>query len=629
MHFHGFHVSPISLDQNGNPVCGTDDTKAVLSSDDMLFELKPGGKHQYCVQLPTFHAPGTHWFHAHTHGSTALHIVDGMAGALIVEEEGEAKIHVDQDLVWLIQELLGSALESVTVPDPAYPPGQTTVQKNSPKDQSIYTCGFAGGRGGTVQFTVNGAYQPTLKMKVGELHRWRFVNGTATPSGFIRVKLLQVIDPSQPIDLAQGTNVRIPESKADWLHLMAIDGISFFGDAPEPWAQWDMSAANRADFLIQLGTAATYVIAKEQLPSRGNIRGRGGPAGSQPAPQVLAWIQVEGQISQPKLMPTTIKGEFPNYIKPITEEQLLKNPDGTKYCRPVVFNITTVAGKGPGGCGSIFGGGGNGAYPVPREFRINDTGYVGMDGLETIYTEPTNLLVQPTVGEYDPAHPDQYTYTKHVPSEETVQVVKLYTCEEWIIFNYSNLIHPFHIHVNPFLLLERYDPNFDTKVNPNPSKSPSKPSDMGDDGFNKAGVGRWWDTIGLPPAYKDKKSGKVTPGYVKIQNRFWDYWGEYVFHCHILIHEDLGMMQNVYVRKNLAPQYEGYNYNPCQTVTQSLSPDRATTTIAADETQYYPPSYPQAFDPLNSDGSLKVDGNNIPMYPPQSEIPPKSCETGT
>ena len=30
-------------------------------------------------------APGTHWYHAHKHGSTSLHILNGLAGAIVIE----------------------------------------------------------------------------------------------------------------------------------------------------------------------------------------------------------------------------------------------------------------------------------------------------------------------------------------------------------------------------------------------------------------------------------------------------------------------------------------------------------------------------------------------------------------
>ena len=30
-------------------------------------------------------APGTHWYHAHKHGSTAINVGNGMTGAFIIE----------------------------------------------------------------------------------------------------------------------------------------------------------------------------------------------------------------------------------------------------------------------------------------------------------------------------------------------------------------------------------------------------------------------------------------------------------------------------------------------------------------------------------------------------------------
>jgi FtsP/CotA-like multicopper oxidase with cupredoxin domain len=39
-------------------------------------------------------------------------------------------------------------------------------------------------------------------------------------------------------------------------------------------------------------------------------------------------------------------------------------------------------------------------------------------------------------------------------------------------------------------------------------------------------------------------------GYVKIRSRFVDFTGLFVLHCHILAHEDRGMMQLVQVVPN-------------------------------------------------------------------------------
>ena len=77
MHFHGLHVSPKSkITADGT----------VISSDDVLQNISLGQSHQYYVVLPEKHAPGTHWYHSHRHGATAVQVSTGMAGAIIIPE---------------------------------------------------------------------------------------------------------------------------------------------------------------------------------------------------------------------------------------------------------------------------------------------------------------------------------------------------------------------------------------------------------------------------------------------------------------------------------------------------------------------------------------------------------------
>lgn len=82
------------------------------------------------------------------------------------------------------------------------------------------------------------------------------------------------------------------------------------------------------------------------------------------------------------------------------------------------------------------------------------------------------------------------------------------TAEEWLLINEDIFHHPFHIHVNPFQVLE---------VN-------GQPAGYGED--------VWWDTFALP-----------SRSTVKIRQYFRpDITGKTVYHCHILPHEDNGMM---------------------------------------------------------------------------------------
>jgi plastocyanin len=89
------------------------------------------------------------------------------------------------------------------------------------------------------------------------------------------------------------------------------------------------------------------------------------------------------------------------------------------------------------------------------------------------------------------------------------QTVTLNTIEEWVIRNESPDWHPFHIHVNDFQVIS---------INGQPVTP------------------RYEDTIGIPPQ-----------GEVVVRIPFLDFTGKFVYHCHILVHEDFGMMAVVEV----------------------------------------------------------------------------------
>ncbi len=641
LHFHGLHVSPSSINSSGDIVCGLESRDAAKSSDDMLFFIPAGDEthHPYEIVLPTFHAPGTHWYHAHNDGSTALHVVDGTAGALLIEDEGDACIDVDHDLLWIVQELEGTDLVT-KVGTKAKFDKKTKKEvpkdkKDVPTDQLVFNCAPVPANLG---FTVNGVYQPSLTMKVNELHRWRFLAGTATPRGFMRIVLYKIPDtapsgctyknstggtsncfvPSAPLVPPSGSTSAEQTDYANNLaaflnslstpspnpyrinmNLIAIDGISFYRDPPQSVSWWDMSPANRADFLVQLSEKGTYWVVKQPVITRGNLFGPGTVTGGPQATQVLATITVEGEVSEKKTIPTIIPGKFPTYLQTITDDELLKNPDKSNYVRPVVFAIAKeVKGLGCKNYDKSI----KSAMPAPRSFVINDLPYSG-NSTEDGPRYTAQLLANVPKDEKDSKGKviEYQTGSFSAPEtkRETVQVVKLNTCEEWIIFNYSNLVHPFHIHVNPFLLIESYDPNGK---------------------LDQQGIGRWWDVIGIPAAKFKNKKTLIEPGYVRIRSRFWDYWGEYVFHCHILIHEDLGMMQNVYVANNPSSKYPGNG--PFEQVTTSPDPSISQNKVIGTPgfpASCYPTSYP-TFQPL-------VDGR--PKYPEQKDtscIGGKTCE---
>ncbi|MGQ0773762.1 MAG: multicopper oxidase family protein [Pseudonocardiales bacterium] len=95
--------------------------------------------------------------------------------------------------------------------------------------------------------------------------------------------------------------------------------------------------------------------------------------------------------------------------------------------------------------------------------------------------------------------------------ERDDQTVRLGTIEEWIVTNPSPLAHPFHLHVWPFTVLATSD------ATP-PTGTPQ-------------------DVVLIPAR-----------GWVRLRIPFTTYSGRSVYHCHILDHEDAGMMATVNVR---------------------------------------------------------------------------------
>ncbi len=115
--------------------------------------------------------------------------------------------------------------------------------------------------------------------------------------------------------------------------------------------------------------------------------------------------------------------------------------------------------------------------------------------------------------------------------------------DEWTMK--SNLAsHPYHIHVNPFQIVKIIAPdgkmdvsapgavdNFEKDKNGNPVIDPQYPGLKG----------IWKDTL-LVKNFALGPPGQYT---VVMRTRYERYIGDFVLHCHILDHEDQGMMQNI------------------------------------------------------------------------------------
>lgn len=110
--------------------------------------------------------------------------------------------------------------------------------------------------------------------------------------------------------------------------------------------------------------------------------------------------------------------------------------------------------------------------------------------------------------------------------DPVTETVKLGTTEKWRFINTSDDAHPMHLHLIQFQILHRQGFDLGTyqlngKIKPVGAPRPPRASETG-----------WKDTA------------TVNPGDIlTILARFEGYEGRYVFHCHMLEHEDNDMMR--------------------------------------------------------------------------------------
>lgn len=444
-----------------------------------IHALHAGGagsaEHDEMQSLPLVmgQAPGTHWYHAHKHGSTAIDVANGMTGAFIIEGKYDEELNA------------------------FYGSGWTRTQKVMVINQLGGTPNLERGGGGKANngqnlgpdkgpdFSVNGRFKPVVHMRPGEVQMWRIVN-TSGRAGAYFVG---------------------PPSGFQWRQL-AQDGVQF--------ADVNYQAALNKPFLLAAGNRADLLV---MAPAT--------------APSAPVTVQVQYEVDPQDLATAAVNPLLSVSVggEPATGNNAKFIPQAPSF-PPFLTDIT--------------------------DSEIKSTKTI------TFASQP------PTLGK-------QHTIDGKQFGGEVGAVVLLNQAEEWKIVNETYgppISHPFHIHVNPFQVTEIFDPNATV---PNPAggapvnkyilATDTKVSDQQcviDPADNKTwkpcnqkpGTNLiWWDVFPIPSG-RTINTVKI-PGYFKMRSRFVDFPGYYVLHCHILAHEDRGMMTIVEV----APLQSPYSHH--------------------------------------------------------------------
>ncbi len=624
LHTHGLHVRPgrnpdgtqsdnillrviprgdYSLrEASQDPLCWPLEFNEVVAEADFEYQMFALRRDDNGIERKVPHPPGTHWYHPHSHGSTYLQVSSGMAGLLIVEGDVDDVLETKyatnnyRERLIVFQRITPTAdladAESINIP-------QYTRQQSK-----------------NVAPVVNGQQNQPLQAVVqpGSMERWRILNGSVDGGGYIALAMFKGDVPLQNgrvsdenftpeiravltapylfgVDTPYTNYVNSeppPESDVEQfvqpLRQLAFDGVTLVspeGDytTRQPYSI-ALDPANRTDILFRapsLEENEDYRVFTLVALARDDKRDGGGREND----IVLARVIVRGEaLSEPDF--DINFPPVPDYLQPITLDDISIKEGDPDYNEALIEEY---------------------GQPVrTREVTYSGWGNKGFTP-ETSSLLPSGERVRPTIS--SPRWGDTMAIDgeKFAPYRRPHQMLQN-TAEEWTVNNCSitttdgnggivleAVDHPFHIHTNPFYLLR--------------VEVPDKNGNL----VNILPEPRWQDVMSLP-----RNGGRII-----YRQRYPDFEGMLVNHCHILQHEDRGMMQTIEIVRNAAVA----NYD---------------IQAARDANNYYEPkSFVECFSrcetveiPVDEDGQtfMVVNGRPIPADSTPTPVPATSTPSG-
>jgi FtsP/CotA-like multicopper oxidase with cupredoxin domain len=469
IHYHGMHVTPDStvLVVGGEAVVG----------DDVLMTIAPGDSIQYNFRIPQNQSPGTHWYHPHKHGSVAIQVVNGMAGAFIVEDPSHGLDSLTR--AYNLREHLIAFQQIDTVLGLIHGPSVTVADKLPP--------------------LVNGQNYPVVYMAPGEVQRWRIVNENITRN----TKTLEFRFEDRP-----------GEEPALWD--VARDGVQF---APGNYSQQSdsvllMGPGNRLDVFVQAPMApGTHLFRVRHLPGASQ-RTRGA---------VLPLRTIESPDSQQVNDSTAFL-----IFRVVVDPARANTSRGRPMSLPQLPRFL------------------QGKLPAARDTAV-------IVFTDTMAQQPTQFYLGSAAEPYQRFN-DTVVFVPTSAAGDSMKMV-LDSIQTWMIVNRSQqqINHPFHIHINPFQV--------DSVYAPTGAQDPFYELYQQLNTASRNGSPIWLDVLPLPVPTLDTVMVNDTahtyvrdPGHVFITQRYDAFvgctdgrcgppTGYFVMHCHILGHEERGMMQ--------------------------------------------------------------------------------------
>ncbi|WP_172806666.1 multicopper oxidase family protein [Endozoicomonas arenosclerae] len=263
-HTHGLHVS------------------SRAPADDVLsIQIKEGEQFHYQTRLPGYHAPGIFWYHPHQHGSTALQVGGGAAGAIVVEED--ASDQIPADIAALEKELVMFNewnLEKMKAISTASNDQIWKVESNGtclPQEEAWFASNSF--------ITANGQYQPYLAMEKGQWKRLQLINAA----------------------FMQWLSIPAPQNCE--FQLLAKDGI-FLKELPRQVDRLILPGGGRVDLAVRCSRAGERaLISKSEANDDTTFMGTG----------TLMYLDVKDSEKPPQPELKSFKYAMPCYLPDLTQ----------------------------------------------------------------------------------------------------------------------------------------------------------------------------------------------------------------------------------------------------------------------------------------------------------------------
>ena len=455
LHFHGGHVQPEYATEDAADPCTGDGCSedGRYYGDNVLIEVAEGERSRYRWDIDEdgTHHEGTDWYHPHTHGSTAIQVLNGVTGALIIEGPVDeiASVAAAEERVLLINEIPYNHETTRPLAE-----GETCSEATLSIDNFL-----AATEG--MPILINGVSQPTITTTVGQIERWRMIYA-GTPD-----EMAMKLHPATSEDCSSYDTGTLEEFTQ-----YARDGITLpqYFRTDTVW----VSPGYRVDAFMQMpDTAQTLCLVGRRTH---DLDG-----------SVIAVIRVEEGTATSTAFPT--EAEVTATAPPVTwtgrvdgvEQQVTCDTIDTIHQRvgllmpPLAATSTTQLSDG-GECTPDHGG------DIDPDAEVCEC-------------PAPNINCR----KFEDRRAWGY---------RSDRVAVLGDTEKWEIVAFDG--HPFHIHINPFLVCEN-----------NSNKEPNFP--------------HWRDTFWV----------QVEDGPREVLMNFKGFTGNFVTHCHKLNHEDEGMMEKV------------------------------------------------------------------------------------